>query len=132
MLETMLSESGFYYLALDAISQLAMFGVLGPIVNQDLSSFVDGFKDIIRAKVKKIDERSVIAFGYLTLTGKTGLDSESLSDDEQVIFNTHVSKQVEYLFYFWRSTCCRCCWLELKIIKQTVGHSRCNCRVYSP
>ena len=72
MLETMLSESGFYYLALDAISQLAMFGVLGPIVNQDLSSFVDGFKDIIRAKVKKIDERSVIAFGYLTLTGKLG------------------------------------------------------------
>lgn len=98
MLETMLSESGFYYLALDAISQLAMFGVLGPIVNQDLSSFVDRFKDIIRAKVKKIDERSVIAFGYLTLTGKTGLDSESLSDDEQIIFNTHVSKQVEYLF----------------------------------
>ncbi|EEQ44746.1 conserved hypothetical protein [Candida albicans WO-1] len=32
MLETMLSESGFYYSALDAISQLAMFGVLGPIV----------------------------------------------------------------------------------------------------
>ena len=48
--------------------------------------------------MKKIDERSVIAFGYLTLTGKTGLDSESLSDDEQIIFNTHVSKQVEYLF----------------------------------
>ncbi|EMG49100.1 hypothetical protein G210_0210 [Candida maltosa Xu316] len=96
-LQDMLQDSSFYYLALDAVSQLAMFGVLGPVINSQFVSFTDKFKEIIRSRVKKIDERSVLALGYLTLTSDKQ-EGDSLTDDEQIIYNTYISKQVEYVF----------------------------------
>lgn len=96
-LEGMLLDASFYYLALDAISQLSMFGTLGPIINPESKPFVERFKEIIRIRVKKIDERSVLALGYLTLTEEKPSIDELLVD-EQTIYNTYVSKQVEYIF----------------------------------
>ncbi|KAG7665679.1 ECM29 [[Candida] subhashii] len=96
-LEKMLKESGLYYIALDSISQLCMFGTLGPIINQDLINYIEKFREIIRAKVKKIDERSVLALGYLTLTSERQI-TEEMTEDEQIIYDTHISKQIEYIF----------------------------------
>ena len=74
-----------------------MFGTLGPIINPESKPFVERFKEIIRIRVKKIDERSVLALGYLTLTEEKSSIDELLID-EQTIYNTYVSKQVEYIF----------------------------------
>ncbi|RCK64423.1 Proteasome component ECM29 [Candida viswanathii] len=97
IIQDMLLDASFYYLALDAISQLSMFGTLGPVINPETKPFAEKFKEVIRARVKKIDERSVLALGYLTLTEEKQ-SSEDLTTDEQAIYNTHVSKQVEYVF----------------------------------
>ncbi|EGW31826.1 uncharacterized protein SPAPADRAFT_51799 [Spathaspora passalidarum NRRL Y-27907] len=98
ILEKMLQEQGSaYYSALDSISQLSMFGVLGPIQNQGLSNYVTTFKNIIKLKVKKIDEKSVLTLGYLILANNRDA-IEGLSEDEQSIYDTHISKQIEYIF----------------------------------
>ncbi|CAI5758290.1 unnamed protein product [Candida verbasci] len=83
----LLQASNTYSIALDGISQLAMFGSLK-------NSFK--FKEIIRSRVKKIDEKSVLALAYLTLLDKK--EGFELTKDEQIIYDTYVSKQIEYIF----------------------------------
>ncbi|KAK6205621.1 proteasome stabiliser-domain-containing protein [Scheffersomyces amazonensis] len=92
-------DSSLYYTVLECINQLAIFGVLGPVVNQELNSFVLQFIESIKLKVKKCDEQSVITLSYLTLAlGKSTSTSEEINQYEQMIYDTHISKQVEYTF----------------------------------
>ncbi|KAK6460434.1 proteasome stabiliser-domain-containing protein [Scheffersomyces coipomensis] len=92
-----LKEESLYTTVLECINQLSIFGALGPIQNQELSSYVLQFVELITPKVKKCDEKSVITLSYLSLA-LNKVESDELSDYEKLVYDTHVSKQVEYTF----------------------------------
>ncbi|KAI5952699.1 ECM29 [Candida jiufengensis] len=86
-----------YSLASEGVSQLAMYGVLNKFESPEIRSLVDELKAIAKAKIKKFDEKSVSELGYLTLVDERTND-ESLTDDEQSIFEFHNSKGIETIF----------------------------------
>lgn len=86
----------------ESIGQLAIFGSLGPslelysTVGDDAKKLVE----ILIPKVKKGDEKSVVAFSQLSLAfaDKSPAKDEDLNQFEKAIYDTHVSKQIEYIF----------------------------------
>ncbi|ODV79379.1 ARM repeat-containing protein [Suhomyces tanzawaensis NRRL Y-17324] len=103
-----ITESSYYTVVLECIDQLSVYGALGPIINPEMEEYVKKFIDAIRPKVKKCDEKSVVALASLALAlGKKVIELdnnppieilEDLNLVEQLIYDTHVSKQVEYTF----------------------------------
>lgn len=98
-------EPGSYYIALESVSQLAVYGTLGPVLSiiPDAEDYIKQFLQQIEPKVKKCDERSVLGLAYLSLCAKektiTGdIGENSLTHFESLVYGTHVSKQIEYLF----------------------------------
>lgn len=91
-----LKDSSSYYVALESIGELAKYGLLGPQLTFSADDYIDQIIEIIKPKVKKCDERSVLTLSHLNLT-KTAVE-DKLSDIEQMIYETHISKQTEYLF----------------------------------
>ncbi|CAK7892078.1 proteasome component Ecm29p [[Candida] anglica] len=89
-----------YNHALDSISQLALFGLLGPELKlvDNLSEIVQEFKDEIQKKVKKCDEKSVITLAHFSLAFNRKSNDEKSDEFEQLIYDTHVSKQTEFIF----------------------------------
>lgn len=89
-------------MALDCISQLSMFGCLGPQLQ--LSSSVESFKTKFVEKLKplvlKCNEFAIYAWCYLSLSycnDENTVDGE-LNSFEQIIYETHVTKQTDNHF----------------------------------
>ncbi|ODV98410.1 hypothetical protein PACTADRAFT_185071 [Pachysolen tannophilus NRRL Y-2460] len=90
--------------SMEAISQLAIFGALGPevVLTDSVQSYRAKFIEEIRPKVKKCNEKATITWAHLSLTVEDPENSEfdemGFSDFEKSVYDTHVSKQIEYLF----------------------------------
>lgn len=89
-----------YNVALDCISQLAMFGVLGPELEVDIriKACVSKLIEEIKIRVKKCDEKSVLTLSYLAMACNDTTNTEQLDQYEKLVYDTHVSKQIEYVF----------------------------------
>lgn len=74
-----------------AIAQLAVYGALQGI---DKTLF-DQLVAVVAPKVKKCDERAVIAYAGLSLNAPKSTEANQF---EQLIYDTHTSKQIEYTF----------------------------------
>jgi proteasome component ECM29 len=109
-------------MSLDAVSQLAMFGCLGP--NLALSPNVDAFKARIINKIKPLVEKcyesAISAWSYLALSYP---HDENLSDEEphlnefeSVLFETYSTKQIDNLFMTGEAFAILCDgWLSAKM-----------------
>lgn len=92
-------DATYYSTILEGVSQMSIFGVLGPVVNQDLKSYLEKFIDLVNPKAKKCDEKSVLALAYLSLCqSPEAKNVEGLNEFEEILYETHVSKQVEFTF----------------------------------
>mmetsp|Transcript_3070 Transcript_3070/g.3428 ORF Transcript_3070/g.3428 Transcript_3070/m.3428 type:complete len:1836 (-) Transcript_3070:992-6499(-) len=89
-----------YYTGLECISQLAIFGLLGPVLEVDvrLKTFWSKFIEEIKPRVKRCDERSVLTLSHLLMASNDAADTENLNEYEKLVYDTHVSKQIEYVF----------------------------------
>lgn len=84
--------------AITAISQLAQFGGFGPdLTNPDVDVIKKQILESLKAKVKNLDEKSMIAWSLLSLS-EVESDSKDFTTFEEVIYDTHTTKQVESLF----------------------------------
>lgn len=98
-----LSNVRLYDTALETISQLAVFGAFGPKLNliEDVPSYVADVRAIIEPRAKACHELSVLTLSKLALslpqTYKSS-DSDELNSIEKLVYDTHVSKQMEYIF----------------------------------
>lgn len=97
---TALQDPNSYYQAAECIGELALYGLLGPELQfVETGAFISEVLEFIKPKIKKCDEKSVLMLSWLTLALK---EEEKCSDGmnayEQLIYDTHVSKQTEYLF----------------------------------
>ncbi|GMM44700.1 Ecm29 protein [Pichia kluyveri] len=94
------SSSRSLNMSLDCISQLSMFGCLGPTLN--LSPNVDSFKEKIIPKLKNLVQKShesaIYTWCYLSLTYKTDDHLAEFTDFESILFETHTTKQIDNLF----------------------------------
>jgi proteasome component ECM29 len=94
-----IQDSNYYPTVLDAVSQLSIFGVFGPVLNNELEPYVAKLISIIKPNVKKCDEKSIIALACLSLSiGKNPDSATDKTDFENAIYDTHVSKQIEFTF----------------------------------
>lgn len=83
-----------YPCVLECVTQLCLYGTLGPVLNDLIRSYVYSFIDGIKEKVKRCDELSVLTLGYLSLCVEHSTDVNF----ELLLFETHISKQVEFTF----------------------------------
>lgn len=91
-----LKEPQSYSLTLDCISQLSIFGVLAI---QEHGALVAEIKEELLKRVKKGDENAVITLSYLSLVlPKEVKENDELTDLEKAVYDTHVTKQTEFIF----------------------------------
>jgi proteasome component ECM29 len=84
--------------AVCGISELAMFGAFGPeLATEEVDGFKREIADSLKLKVKKLDERAIVAFALLSLSEDESI-SEDLTEYESALYDTHTTKQVETLF----------------------------------
>lgn len=98
-----LSDTRLYDACLEAISQLAVFGALGPNLNlaDNVSSFIGDIRKAIDPRAKSCHELSVLTLSKLALALPETYESstpEELNSIEKLVYDTHVSKQMEYIF----------------------------------
>lgn len=100
LLLTSIKDSRTYHFSLQAVSQLAIFGTLGPIIRiyEGAKEHAREILQAIEPHVKKLDEPSVIAYAHLSLVFDEKTPSEGMNEFEKVIYDTHTSKQIEYIF----------------------------------
>lgn len=101
LLVTHLEDSSLYFAVLEAIYQLSIFGAVGPEINVSAAEYVTKIIESITPKVKKCDEKSTLTLATLSLSFKkdtTEKNENDLYPLEQLIYDTHISKQVEFTF----------------------------------
>ncbi|ODQ79609.1 hypothetical protein BABINDRAFT_161989 [Babjeviella inositovora NRRL Y-12698] len=86
-----LANPKLYETALEAVSQLAM---LGSLSLPEALGFWTAAVAVIEPRVRKLDEKSTLTWAYLAIAQPEASESPF----ESVLYSTHVSKQVEYLF----------------------------------
>lgn len=100
--EQSLKDSRNYDACLEAISQLAKFGVLGPILSpaEETSSIVSSIYEAVKPKAKACHEDSVLTLCMMSLSMASTYENNSteLSPVESLVYDTHVSKQIDYIF----------------------------------
>ncbi|ODV60780.1 Ecm29p [Ascoidea rubescens DSM 1968] len=98
----------YYENLLEGLDQLAIYGVLNPLYSQDnhLEYTEDPFKEIykklcltVKITVKRLHEKSVVTFSYLSLAYESILDTEKIIDFPTVIFNANSLKKPEFGFF---------------------------------
>ncbi|KAG0682546.1 proteasome component M29 [Pichia californica] len=96
------STTKLFKMNLDCISQLSMFGCLGP--NLKLSSSLDDYKikfvEKLKPLVEKCNESSIYPWCYLALSYNS-LEEERVSElnlFEKALYETHNTKQTDNLF----------------------------------
>lgn len=96
-----ITDPSLYSIVLECISQLSIFGVLGPTINHSLRPQLESFMEAIKPKVKKCDEKSVLTFAFLTLALENkvvDVNGDGISANEILVYETHISKQIEFTF----------------------------------
>lgn len=95
-----LKDTSSYYQAIECVGQLALYGILGPELTLVDSNFILEVVELLNPKVKKCDERSVLIMSYLTvsITHQYQGHEQEMTIYEQMVYDTHISKQTEYLF----------------------------------
>lgn len=91
-----LKDTSCYSQAIECVGQMALFGLLGPELPVS-PDFVPQVLDLMKPKVKKCDEKTILVLSYLTLAVPKDSKDE-MNQYEQLVYDTHVSKQTEYLF----------------------------------
>lgn len=96
------SESRLVRCSMEAISQLSIFGAMGPQLKliDDMSHYQSQFIDELAPKVKRGNERAALTWAHLSLSFDQNdtMNLDDLTEFEQAIYDTHISKQIEYLF----------------------------------
>lgn len=95
------SSTKLLRMALDCISQLSMFGCLGPDIK--LCSTVDSYKEKFVEKLKplvqKCNEHAIYTWCYLSLSYSNPLsENQELNLFEKNLYETHTTKQPDNLF----------------------------------
>lgn len=95
-----LKDSSTYAVALECVSQLSIFGLFGPILqlSSEIRDYVNVFINEIKGNVKKCDEKSILTLAYLVLTLDNQPHNDDLTDYEKMVYETHISKQIEFVF----------------------------------
>lgn len=98
----MLGSENTYYTAIQCFSQMAIYGVFNPTLGLvcDARTKIDQILQTISSYVKKGDERSIVALSKLGLIVPESFSNPDspLTDIENLIFNTHISKLIDILF----------------------------------
>lgn len=102
-LSSSMMETKNYSTSVHAVSQLAIFGALGPryLAYGEVREDVRKIYDRIKPRAKSCNELSVVALSKLALAILTLYetdDQSELNDTEQIITETHVSKQIDFTF----------------------------------
>ncbi|CEP23254.1 unnamed protein product [Cyberlindnera jadinii] len=91
-------ENSFGDSGIIGLTQLAMYGALGPNVQLDnMDEVRNTIVEELKKKVNKLDERSIIATACVSLSLEES-ESTELTDLETTIYETSSTKQVESLF----------------------------------
>lgn len=102
VIQSCLHDARLYDTCIDGLSQLSIFGVLGPqlSLNDQVSVILKLFMDTIELKLKSFHENSVLALSKLALalSSTYDCDSDELLPTEKKIFDSHNSKQIEFIF----------------------------------
>ena len=88
-------------IGLDCISQLTIHGVFSSQLKfeANLSEYLDNIQDEVIKRVKKSDEKAVIVLAHLSLAKKHSTQADpGLTIFERAVYETHVSKQTEFMF----------------------------------
>lgn len=97
-----IKESKNYTTCLHAVSQLAIFGVLGPkfVAYETIAQDVGKILEVVQSKAKTCHELSVTTLAKLALSLPSTYDLEisEASDIEKLIYDTHISKQIDFTF----------------------------------
>jgi proteasome component ECM29 len=97
----LLSDVHSVSIGLECISQLTIHGVLSLqlMLGANLSKYLESIQDEVIKRVKKSDEKAVIVLSHLSLARKHSIkDDFGLTIFEQAVYETHVSKQTEFMF----------------------------------
>lgn len=98
-LRVLIADPHCYSWVLECLEQLSISGILGPRVNSSLQPMVQNFLDLMTLKVKKCDEQSISVYCLMTMSLIKTPDQDSpLTAHEDLLFQTHVSKQADHLF----------------------------------
>lgn len=93
----MCQHQSTYPIAVELICQLSMYGTLKDIMKEEVEQYTKKIELSVRAKLKKFDERSVLALGYLSLLySHNGF--KDLTENERAIYEFHNSKEIESIF----------------------------------
>lgn len=94
------SSTKLLKMTLNCISQLSMFGCLGPDLK--LSSSLDVYKDkfieFLKPLVEKCNESSIYPWCYLALSFQNDNNNNKLNLFEEKLYETHTTKQTDNLF----------------------------------
>lgn len=86
-----------YPSAVELVSQLAMFGTFKEPMSEIIKKYTTEFESSARERLKRFDERSVLALGYLALSENHNIFPE-LTENERAIYEFHNSKEIESVF----------------------------------
>ncbi|TID15442.1 hypothetical protein CANINC_004408 [Pichia inconspicua] len=94
------SRTNLLSASLDCISQLSMFGCLGPAIefSSSVSSMKHKFIEKIEPLVKKGFEPAVYSWCYLALSFDSSSHKDEFTSFETIILNTYTTKQIDNLF----------------------------------
>ncbi|KAM9902890.1 hypothetical protein OXX69_008128, partial [Metschnikowia pulcherrima] len=102
VIQDSISDIRLYDTCLDALSQLAIFGALGPQlhISTEVTCHLEKFIAVIESKLRAFHENSVLALSKLALASASTYDTHNseLLPIEQKVFDCHTSKQIEFVF----------------------------------
>ncbi|GMM38406.1 Ecm29 protein [Saccharomycopsis crataegensis] len=99
--------------SLDALNDLCRYGAIN-INNAEIRDTINNIQSLVELKVKKCDEKSVLSWAYLSLVSQEF--NESADKYIQILYDTHISKQVEYLFASGEALTILACGWDSKVL----------------
>lgn len=99
--EQSLKTPQLYDAGLDCISELSIYGVIGPSIckSTDLLALVSTFYELIQPRAKACHEPSLLALSKLVLSRDEIYDAgPELLPVETLVFETHSAKNIEFAF----------------------------------
>lgn len=100
-IEISLKIPQLYDASLSCISELSIFGVMGPSIHKsaELDELVSKFYELILTRAKACHEQSLLALSKLSLSKQSFYNGESiLFPVESLVFATHTAKNIEFAF----------------------------------
>lgn len=111
-----LKQSKIYPYALEAIGELSIYNLLASPLKLVSENYVKHVFDIIKTNAKRFDEKSILVLSYLSL-----VSNKSITDEIQLlIYETHMSKQTEFLFTSGEAFLILACGWDSKALARTI------------